>query len=215
MEKPREPETPPPGPAVPTEPCAGPAVARSAAGIAAVSWVALTKVVVRAVPFQRTPEPFTKLLPLTVMVNAASPVVALVGDSDVSAGAGLVTENVWAAEVPPPGAGGRTGTGTLAAAARSAAGIAAVSWVALTKAVVRAAPFQRTVEPLVKPVPLTVSVKAAPPTAALVGTSPVIAGTGLSTGNACAAEVPPPGLGGNTVTGSSAAAPGGEEGRSP
>src|SRR5438093_197201 len=169
MEKPREPETPPPGPAVPTETCAVPAAATSAAAMVAISWVALTKVVVRAAPFQRTPEPFTKLLPLTVMVNAASPVVALVGDSDVSAGAGLVTENVWAAEVPPPGAGVSTVTGTLAAVAMSAAAIAAVNWAALTKVVVRAAPFQRTVEALVKPVPSTVSVKAAPPTAALVG----------------------------------------------
>ena len=49
-------------------------------------------------------------------------------------------------------------TGTVAAVATSAAAIAAVSWVALTKVVVRAAPFQRTLEPLTKLVPVTVSV---------------------------------------------------------
>src|SRR3989454_1016756 len=168
--------------------------------MAAVSWVALTKVVVRAAPFQRTPEPFTKLLPLTVKVNAASPVVALVGDTDVSVGAGLLTENVCAADVPPPGVGVSTVTGTLAAVAMSAAAIAAVNWVALTKVVVRAAPFQRTVEPLVKPVPLTVSVKAAPPTCALVGDRLETVGTGLLIENVNTPDVPPSGPDRTTVT---------------
>src|SRR3989454_551024 len=168
--------------------------------MAAVSWVALTKVVVRAAPFQRTPEPFTKLLPLTVKVNAASPVVALVGDTDVSVGAGLLTENVCAADVPPPGVGVSTVTGRLAAVAMSAAAIAAVNWVALTKVVVRAAPFQRTVEPLVKPVPLTVSVKAAPPTCALVGDRLETVGTGLLIENVNTPDVPPSGPDRTTVT---------------
>ena len=41
-----------------------PAVAISAAVIAAVNWVALTNVVVRALPFQRTLAPLTKFEPV-------------------------------------------------------------------------------------------------------------------------------------------------------
>ena len=43
-----------------------------------------------------------------------------------------------------------------------------------------ASPFQLTMEPETKPVPLTVSVKAAPPAATLAGERELIAGTGLS-----------------------------------
>ena len=50
------------------------------------SLVALTNVVVRAVPFHRTTEPETKPSPLTVSVNAGPPTAALFGDSDVSVG---------------------------------------------------------------------------------------------------------------------------------
>ena len=50
-----------------------PAAAMSAAGIAAVSWLALTEVVVRAAAFQSTTEePFTKLLPFTVSIKPGS-----------------------------------------------------------------------------------------------------------------------------------------------
>ena len=115
------------------------------------------------------------------------------------------TVNDWAGEVPPPGAGLNTVTWDVPAAAISAAGIAAVSWVALTTVVVRLAPFQRTVEPTTKFEPLTVRLKPAPPVVALAGASAVKPGTGLVDGappmvNVCAAEVPPPGVGENTLT---------------
>src|ERR1044071_1761225 len=58
---------------------AEPAVATSAAGMLAVSRVALPNVVVRAAPFQRTVAPETKLLPSAVKVNAGPPAVALLG----------------------------------------------------------------------------------------------------------------------------------------
>src|SRR6267143_5645078 len=193
-------EVPPPGVEVTTVTEAVPVVAMSAAVIVAVSWMALTNVVVRAAPFHCTVLPLTKPLPLTVSVKAAPPAVALVGDTDVSVGAGLFSENACAAVVPPPGVGVTTVTLAVPAAAMSAAVIAAASWMGLTKVVVRVAPFQRTVEPFTNPVPSTVSVKAAPPTVALIGVSPVIVGMGLLTGNVCAAEVPPPGVGVNTVT---------------
>jgi hypothetical protein len=50
--------------------------------------------------------------------------------------------------------------------------------------------------------PVTVRLKASPPATAVAGLSPVIAGTGLGATimNVCAVDVPPPGVGLNTVT---------------
>src|SRR5439155_320716 len=200
MPNPMDPEVPPPGAGVATVICAVPAAATSAAEMAAVSCVALRNVVVRGAPFQRTVEPLTKPLPLTRSVSGPVPAVAPVGVSPVSPGAGLLTVKVCAAEVPPPGVGVTTVTCGVPAAATSAAAMAAVSCVALTKVVVRAAPSQRTVEPLTKLVPVTVSVRAALPADVLVGDSVESVGEGLLTLNVCAAEVPPPGAGVTTVT---------------
>ena len=80
--------------------------------------------------------------------------------------------------------GFRTVTEALPPAAISAAVIAAVSWVALTKVVVRSASFQRTTEPLTKSLPFTVSVKAGPLAAALLGEREVNVGV--------AGPLPPP-----------------------
>src|SRR5437762_9464052 len=134
-------------------------------------------------------------MPFTVGGKAAAPTATLAGDSDEIVGAGLLMENVRAADVPPPGAGVTTVTEAVPVAAMSAAGIAAVSCVALTKVVVRAAPFHCTVAPFTKPLPVSVSVKPAPPTIALAGDSEVSVGAGLFTANVCAADVPPPGAG--------------------
>src|SRR2546422_1020127 len=122
----------------------------SAAEMAAVSCVALTNVVVRATPFQRTWEAATKSAPVTVSVKAAAAAVALLGRSDESVGPGALTVNVRAVEVPPPGAGLNTVTEAVPGVARSVAEMAAVSCVALTNVVVRAAPFQRTSEAATK-----------------------------------------------------------------
>lgn len=89
---------------------------------------------------------------------------------------------VRALEKPPPGAGLNTVTGSFPATAMSSAGIAALSRVADTKVVTRADPFQRTTEPAMKLVPLTVSVKAAPPAVREVGLIVVRVGTGLLAG---------------------------------
>ena len=58
----------------------------------------------------------------------------------------------------------------------SAAVIAAVSCVALTTVVVRAAPFHRTVVPLPNPLPVRVRVNAGPLAVALVGAIAVSVG---------------------------------------
>jgi hypothetical protein len=148
--------------------------------------VALTNVVVRLAPFQRTREAGTKPLPLTVSVRAPLPAETLAGDSPLTVGtaerAAALTEKVAAPEVPPPGAGVTTVTGTERALARSAAVIAARSWVALTNVVVRLAPFQRTREAGTKPLPLTVSVSGGLPAVALAGPRLLTLGTGERAG---------------------------------
>lgn len=78
-----------------------------------------------------------KLLPFTVMLNAAPPAIAEFGMIVLSAGIGVVTLNCNGFDVPPPGAGLVTLTLKKFAVETSAARIAAVSWVALTNVVVR------------------------------------------------------------------------------
>jgi hypothetical protein len=94
---------------------------------------------------------------------------------------GRVTENVCALEVPPPGAGLKTVIGKSPNVVRSLAGIAAVSCVELTNVVDRSEPLNRTTEtpPETKPVPLTVSVKAALFRGLLAGEMLVVVGTGF------------------------------------
>jgi hypothetical protein len=82
-------------------------------------------------------------------------------------------------DVPPPGAGVTTVTLAVPAVAMSAAPIVAVSWLVLTKLVVRATPFHCTVDVPMKLVPFTVSVKPAPPAVADEGLMLVVVGAGL------------------------------------
>ena len=67
-------------------------------------------------------------------------------------------------------------TGNEPTAAMSAAVMAAVTRVALTTVVVRAAPFHSSTAPDAKLLPSAVSVKAAPPATALAGVSVVSVG---------------------------------------
>src|SRR5574341_2148948 len=60
-------------------------------------------------------------------------------------------------------------------------GMLADNWVLLTKVVGRSTPFQRTVEPLTKLAPVTVRVKAGPPTMPEVGLRLEMTGTGTLT----------------------------------
>jgi|HubBroStandDraft_1064217.scaffolds.fasta_scaffold132350_1 hypothetical protein len=82
-------EVPPPGVGLTTVILVFPAAAMSVAVIAAVSCVADTNVVVRLEPFHCTVEPEMKLLPFTVKVKAAPPMVADEGESELIAGTGL------------------------------------------------------------------------------------------------------------------------------
>ena len=89
---------------------------------------------------------------------------------------------------PPPGVGFTTVTVATPALAMSAAEIAAFNFVAVTNVVVRGLPLNSIVELWRNPVPLAVSVNAAPPAIALAGAIPEIVGTGFGVG---AAEPPP------------------------
>ena len=90
----RLPDVPPPGAGFVTVTVAVPAVAISAAVIAAVNCVALTNVVVLAAPLNFTTDVDTNPVPLTVRVKAAPPAVALVGEREVAVGAGLLMVKV-------------------------------------------------------------------------------------------------------------------------
>src|SRR5207245_3623589 len=92
------------------------------------------------------------------------------------AGGGLVTVKLIALEVRLVGAGFVTVTGNEPTTARSAAVIATVNLVALTKVVVLLTPFHFTTAPVTKPAPVTVSVKAGSPATAVNGVKPVRTG---------------------------------------
>jgi len=150
----------------------------SEADIAAVICELLTNVVALPAPLKSTVAPVTNPTPLTVSVNAAEPETALDGEIELRVGTGLLIVNDNAFDVPL-GAGFVTVTLAVPAVAISAAVIAAVNWVALTKVVVLAAPLNFTTDVDTKPVPFTVKVKAAPPAVALVGEREVSVGDGL------------------------------------
>src|SRR6266404_2788590 len=102
-----------------------------------------------------------KFVPVAVRVNTAPPAPTLVGEIELSVGAGLLIVNVCALEAPPPGVGLKTVTGAVPAVAMSFARIWAWSWVLLTKVVVRLVPFQRTTDVMAKFVPVVVSLNVA------------------------------------------------------
>jgi hypothetical protein len=192
-------DTPPPGAGLVTVTWALPGDLMSAALIEALSCVALTKVVLRLLPFHCTVALGTKFEPFTVRVKLEVPAVALAGNAEVMTGLGLLIEKPRGPEVPPPGAGLATVTFAVPAVAMSLDEIVAVIWLALTKLVVRLLPFHCTVDPCTKPEPLTVRVNPGPPAIELDGATEVPIGPGLLMENTRGAEVPPPGAGVNTV----------------
>jgi hypothetical protein len=195
-------DAPPPGVALKSVTESVPAVARSASGTVAVTSVELTNAVASATPFHCTTERLSRLVPITVSVNAALPVVAVFCESEVSVGTGLSIVKVTAGvDGPPPGKGLNTVIETVPAVVMSAAGTDAVTSVVLTTVVTRAAPFHSTTVPVSKLVPVTVRVKAALPAIAEVCDNVPTVGTGLLIVKVIAADTPPPGSGLATVTG--------------
>ena len=78
------------------------AVAMSAVVISAVTCVALTKDVVRELPFHCTTDDETKFVPFTCKVNPAAPVLADDGERALTAGTGLgIGPGDWDGDEPP------------------------------------------------------------------------------------------------------------------
>jgi len=123
-------DVPPPGVGFVTVTAGVPALATSPARIAAVSCVALTKVVVRGLPPKFTDELEIKFVPFTVNVNAPDPAAAFAGEILLIVGTGLfpaTTLKFTRFDWPPPGAGFDTATVGIPTLAISLARIAAVS----------------------------------------------------------------------------------------
>ena len=192
-------DVPPPGVGLNTVTGKGPALATSVARMLAVTWLALTYVVMRALPLKLTTELLMNSDPLTVSVKAPEPAVALEGLSIVIAGTGLfvpaalIVKFTGVEIVPPPGAGSVTVTAAVPAFVMALAGIAAVSCAAFTKVVGSASQAKLTTESPAKFAPSTVSVNAPDPAVALGGSRLPIAGPGplappgATTVNTCAA----------------------------
>src|SRR5499427_5501278 len=174
-------DVPPPGAGVNTVMLGVPAAATSLAGMAAVSCVDETNVVVRLAPLTWTIEPLVKLEPVAVRVKAAPPAEAVLGLmlERIGAGVGAAMVRAREFEVPPPDPGVDTLTWANPALAMSVAATLAWSWVPLTKVVVRLLPFHCTTEVEAKLAPVTVSVKPGLPAVTVLGESDVRAGAEL------------------------------------
>ena len=132
-----------------------------------------------------------QVIPEGALVTVPDPVPALTTES---ANDGVIV-NVSAFDVPPPGAGLRTLTWAVPAAAISLAEIAACNWAPLTNVVARSAPFHRTTELDVKLLPFTVRTRLGAPARAVFGTSEVSEGTGLGVASHTPVTAPRPGPG--------------------
>jgi len=155
--------------------------------------------VVRAEPAKFTTEAEPKFVPLTVIVKPESPTVFASGEMLVVVGEALLTVNVWALDVPPPGVGFTTVIANVPAVVMSDDGIEAVTLEDETNDVARGDPSKLTTEDAVKPVPVTVIVKVEAPTAFELGEMSDVVGAGLLTVKVWLFDVPPPGVGFVTV----------------
>src|SRR5215813_12332675 len=126
-------------------------------------------------------------MPPGVLVTAPGPCFVTVSAYDAA-----VIVNDRALDTDPSGFA--TVTCAVPAAAMSAAAIAAVSCPALTNVVLRALPFHRTLAPLTKFEPVTVSVNPAPPACAELGDREASVGPGAVIVKDRALDTDPPGL---------------------
>src|SRR3989338_282678 len=139
------------------------------------------------------------------MVNSGSFLVAEEGEIEVRVGTGFgvggvtLIVKVWEFDSPPPGVGLNTVIGKVPSEVMSEEGMVAVRVVEFTNVVVRSEPLNFTTEEDMNSVPETVIVNSESPTVFPVGSMLVVVGTGLFTVNVWASEVPPPGVGLNTV----------------
>ncbi len=164
----------PPELALDTETPLEPIAATSDAGIAPVSWVALTNVVGRGVPFQLITEPLRKFVPVTRSVKVALPAPRFEGESCVIVGAAAVepvtvNRTMFDNSVVPVALepeepdtaepGMDTATWAVPGVATFAAGTTAVSVELFTKVVTNGFPFHKMIAREVKPLPFAVTTK--------------------------------------------------------
>ncbi|MGA2113575.1 MAG: hypothetical protein ABSH56_02355 [Bryobacteraceae bacterium] len=132
----------------------------------AVNCVALTKVVGSAEPFHCTVAAAANPLPITVSVRPEAPAAAELGFRLLTVGReGLIVNGAPAEVVPPQ----LTAMAAVPTEAIRLLLTAAVNCVALIKVVGSAAPFHSNTAPEGNPLPITVSVNAAPPVVAALG----------------------------------------------
>ena len=157
--------------------------------------------VVRSSPFQRTFDVERKFDPFTESVNEASPTVIEHGEIELIIGIGLITVKFCELDVPPPGRGLKTVIENGPAVVRFAAGTDALICVVLTNVVIRSVLFQRTLEVETKFDPVRLRMKVLLPTKVEVGEIVFSNGVGLVIEKLVDTEVPPPGMGLNTLIG--------------
>ena len=158
------------------------------------------KVVARSALLNRTTDPWTKPVPITINVKFPPPDITVLGLSVAIVGTGFGGTSILSSaafDVPPPGGGVNTVMLAVPGVAMSAAVTAAVNCVLLTNDVTNGLPLKRTTEFCVKFVPFTVSVKPAVPPILLVGSIEVIRGigAGVAIAKLTEFEFPPPGPG--------------------
>ena len=141
----------------------------------------LWKTAPRIAPFTRTVDCALKFCPVMLRVNPELPVATVVGEMAEIAGMSLwigLIVKISVFVVPPPGGSVTTATLAWPGCSISLAKICAFISLVVSKSVVRADPFQVTIELGVKFAPSTSSSKAGCCAAMLVGESDVITGAG-------------------------------------
>jgi hypothetical protein len=149
--------------------------------------VALTKVVVSAVPFHCTTDPAANPLPFTVSVNPLPPAVADEGLKLLIVGPGLIVKEAPVDVTPPL----LTVIVALPAEAIRLLLTVAINCVTLTNVVGSDDPFHCTTAPAANPLPFTVKVNPRPPAVADGGLKLLIVGRGWNE-NEVPVDVTPP-----------------------
>src|SRR6202044_2429725 len=176
-------EVPPPGGGFTAVSERFPVADTSAAARVTFTWVALVKVVVRALPFTSITVEGVKPVPLTAITGEEVPITSVAGLTAVIAGVGFdaTIASVAGGEVPPPGAGFMAVKERLATADTSAAVSVRLTWLPLMNVVVRAVPLTSMTVVGTNRVPVTVSNVEVEPIVSLAGENDAMVGAGLST----------------------------------
>ena len=145
-------------------------------------------------------------VPARSSVKADPPTRVLLSESVDSVGTGFLTVKSMGLDAPPPGATFDTAKGRTPMDEMAVLGIRTDSCVGVMTLGIRDVEPRETITPGAKPLPAMVRAKSALSTMVLLMDSVERMGTGLSTVNVKALDVPPPGAELLTVTGMIAAA---------